>query len=41
MPFNEVINFDRVDPLDVLTAAAQESISKLATLHRREWDLWG
>jgi Domain of unknown function (DUF3854)/AAA domain len=32
--FNEVINFDRVDPLDVLTADAQESISKLVTLRR-------
>jgi hypothetical protein len=27
-----VISFDKVDPLDVLTAAAQESISKLVTL---------
>jgi Domain of unknown function (DUF3854)/AAA domain len=32
--FNEVINFDKADPLDVLTAAAQESISKLVTLRR-------
>jgi hypothetical protein len=30
--FNEVINFDKADPLDVLTADAQESISKLVTL---------
>jgi hypothetical protein len=27
-----VIDFDKADPLDVLTAAAQESISKLVTL---------
>jgi hypothetical protein len=32
--FNEVINFDKADPLDVLTAAAQESIAKLVTLRR-------
>jgi tRNA A37 threonylcarbamoyladenosine biosynthesis protein TsaE len=30
--FNEVINFDKADPLDVLTADAQESIAKLVTL---------